>query len=75
MDKRLAAALGLLSVGFVVAGSIILGVLGGRWLDTKFGTEPLWLIVGLFVGLAVAFYSVYTMLRPFLDDKRDKGNS
>ena len=74
MDKRL-AALSLLGVGFVVAGSIILGVIGGRWLDTKFGSEPLWLIVGLLLGIVVAFYSVYTMLRPFFDNKRDKGNS
>ena len=74
MDKRL-AALGLIGIGFFVAGSIILGVAGGHWLDTKLNTEPLWLIVGLFLGLAVAFYGVYTMLRPFLDNKRDKGNS
>ena len=81
MDKRL-AALGLLGVGFFVACSIILGVVGGRWLDTKFDSEPLWLIVGLFLGIAVAFYGVYLMLRPFLggkdenkgNDKQDKGN-
>ncbi len=74
MDKRL-AALGLLGVGFFVAGSIILGVVGGRWLDTRFGSEPLWLIVGLLLGVVVAFYGVYTMLRPFLDNKQNKGNS
>lgn len=74
MDKRL-AALGLLGVGFFVAGSIILGVVGGRWLDTRFGSEPLWLIVGLLLGVAVAFCGVYGMLRPFLDNKQNKGNS
>lgn len=74
MDKRL-AALGLLGVGFFVAGSIILGVVGGRWLDTKFGSEPLWLIIGLLLGVLVAFYGVYSMLRPFIDDKQNKGNS
>ena len=82
MDKRL-AAVGLLGVGFFVACSIILGVIGGRWLDSKFDSEPLWLIVGLFLGLIVAFYGMYVMLRPFLGDKNDdnannkqsKGNS
>jgi len=74
MERRL-AALGLLGVGFFVAGSIILGVVGGRWLDTRFDSEPLWLIVGLVLGIVVAFYGVYAMLRPFLDGKRNKGNS
>jgi ATP synthase protein I len=74
MDKRL-AALGLLGVGFFVAGSIILGVVGGRWLDGKLNSEPVFLIVGLLLGIVVAFYGVYTMLRPFINDKQDKGNS
>lgn len=65
----------MLGVGFVVAGSIILGVVGGHWLDSKLNSEPLWLIVGLLLGIVVAFYSVYAMLRPFLNDKQDKGNS
>jgi len=74
MNKRL-AALGMLGVGFFVAASIILGVVGGRWLDSKFNSEPLWLIIGLLLGIVVAFYGVYAMLRPFLNDKQDKGNS
>ncbi len=74
MGRRL-AALGLLGVGFYVSGSIILGVVAGRWLDSKFSSEPLWLIVGLVLGVVTAFYGVYVMLRPFLDDGRNKGNS
>lgn len=74
MDRRLAAA-ALIGMGFFVAGSIVLGVLAGRWLGGKFGSEPLGLIVGLSLGIAVASYGVYVMLRPFLGDKRnDKGN-
>ena len=74
MDKRL-AALGMVGVGFFVAGSIILGVVGGRWLDGRLNSEPLFLIIGLLLGIVVAFYGVYTMLRPFINDKQDKGNS
>jgi F0F1-type ATP synthase assembly protein I len=74
MDKRL-AALGVLGVGFFVAGSIILGVVGGHWLDGKLNSAPLFLIIGLLLGIVVAFYGVYTMLRPFISDKQDKGNS
>jgi F0F1-type ATP synthase assembly protein I len=74
MDKRL-VALGTLGVGFFVSGSIILGVVGGRWVDGRLNSEPLFLIIGLILGIVVAFYGVYTMLRPFINDKQDKGNS
>ena len=74
MDKRL-AALGMLGVGFFVAASIILGVVGGNWLDGKLDSAPLFLIIGLVLGIVVAFYGVYAMLRPFLSDRQDKGNS
>jgi len=74
MDKRL-AAVGLVGVGFYVAGSIVLGVAGGRWLDVRLHTEPLFLVIGLLLGLAVAFFGVYRMLRPLMNDKGNKGNS
>jgi len=49
-----------------VALSILLGVLGGVWLDGKLGTRPVLVIVGLFLGVSVAFYGVYRMLRSFM---------
>ena len=74
MDRRL-AALALTGVGFFVAGSIVLGVVAGRWVDSRLNSEPLFLIVGLLLGVAVASYGLYTMLRPFLGDRRDKGKN
>jgi ATP synthase protein I len=69
------AALSLFGVGFYVAGAIILGVIGGRWLDNKYGTGSLWVIIGLIVGLFVAVYGSYLMLKPFLQNYwKDKGN-
>jgi len=72
--SRWAAALRLVGVGFFVGGSILLGVLAGLWLDNKFNSEPTWVIVGLFLGLAIAFYGVYRMLLPFMSNKGDKEN-
>jgi ATP synthase protein I len=72
--KSWVAALGLSGIGFFIAGSIILGVLGGLWLDNKLNSEPVFLIVGLILGIAVAFYGVYNMLRPFLSNKREGRN-
>ena len=68
-------ALRFIGVGWFIGISILLGVLGGLWLDDKFGTEPILVIVGLFLGLVVAFYGVYRMLLPLIRNKRDKENS
>ena len=72
MGKRV-AALRLVGVGFFIGGSIVLGVVVGLWLDSKLNTEPILVIVGLILGIVVAFYGVYRMLLPFLGIKRDRG--
>jgi len=72
---KLLAALRLTGVGFFIGGSIALGVLAGLWADSKFNTEPILVIVGLLLGVAVAFYGVYRMLLPLLQDKQDKEDS
>ncbi len=71
---RWLAALRLMGVGFFVGGSILLGVVAGLWLDNKLNSAPIWVIVGLFLGLVIAFYGVYRMLLPFMDNKQDKEN-
>ncbi len=66
---RWEAALRLTGVGFFIGGSIVLGVLGGLWLDSKLSTEPVLVIVGLFLGIVVAFYGVYRMFLPLMRSK------
>jgi ATP synthase protein I len=68
-------ALSLSGLGFYIAGAIILGIVGGRWVDSKLNTNPLWLIIGLILGIVVAVTGTYNMLKPFLENnKKDKGN-
>ncbi|WP_246944450.1 AtpZ/AtpI family protein [Bacillus pinisoli] len=43
-----------------LVGSILIGIFGGRWIDQMIGTFPLFLIIGLLVGLAAG---VFAMLR------------
>ena len=43
-----------LGVGFYIAFCIIIGVLGGLWLDRRFHTEPIFLLIGLVLGLVVS---------------------
>ena len=73
--SRWGAALRLIGVGFFIGGSILLGVMAGLWLDSRLNTEPILVIVGLILGITVAFYGVYRMLLPFIGNKRDRGNS
>ena len=72
--NRWAAALRFMGVGFFIGGSIVLGIFFGLWLDTKFGTHLFW-IVGLILGIIVAFWGVYQMLLPLMGNKQDKENS
>lgn len=72
--SRMLPALRLIGVGFFIAGSILLGVVAGLWLDDRFNTSPVLVIIGLLAGITVAFYGVYRMLQPLFGDKRNKGN-
>jgi F0F1-type ATP synthase assembly protein I len=52
----------LLGIGWYFAICIVLGVLGGRWLDERFGTAPWFALIGTFLGLAAALYGGYRTL-------------
>jgi len=73
--SRWVAALRLTGVGFFIGACILLGTFGGLWLDGKLTTSPLFMMVGLFAGLAVAAYGVYQMIRPLMNNKQDKENN
>ncbi len=69
------AALRLIGVGFFIGVSIVLGVATGLWLDNRFDTSPILVIVGLLLGITVAFYGVYQMLLPLIGYQRNKGKN
>ena len=69
------AALRLVGVGFFIGGSIVLGVFAGLWLDSKLNTSPILVIVGLVLGIVIAFYGVYQMLLPLIGNKQGKESS
>ena len=69
---RWVAAARLLGVGFFIGGCIVLGVLGGLWIDDRLDTKPVFIIIGLVLGISVAFYGVYQMLLPLIKNRRDK---
>lgn len=50
-----AAALAL-QFGSIVGAMIVVGMLGGRWLDENLDTYPIFLLLGLVLGLVGSLY-------------------
>jgi hypothetical protein len=49
-------------LGLQLAGSVVVFMLAGRWLDGKLGTGQWLTLVGAMVGGAAGFYSLYRHL-------------
>ncbi len=63
-----ALALRLVGIGWYIALSIVIGIGGGVWLDKKLNTIPIFMLVGVVVGSVVAFYGVYKLVKPLMDE-------
>ncbi len=71
MLNRLPPTARLFGIGWYFAVCIIAGVVGGALLDRVAGTEPLLTLVGLALGLVLAFYGGYQMLMEVLRPDKD----
>jgi F0F1-type ATP synthase assembly protein I len=56
--KMLKQSLSLVAVGIEMGISVVIGILGGQWLDVRFGTEPVFFWVGVAVGFGAAAKAV-----------------
>ncbi len=72
--NRWTVAFRFIGVGWFFGISILLGVLGGLWLDNKFNAGPFFVIAGLIFGLVTAGYGAYRMLLPLFNNKPEKEN-
>ena len=69
MNKRTAAlVLQLIGVGWYIALCIVGGLFLGLWFDGKLGSLPVFTILGVVLGVILAFYGIYKMLLPILVD-------
>jgi ATP synthase protein I len=48
-----------------LVGSILIGIFLGLWLDKEMDTAPLFLIIGLFLGLGTGVYAMMRLVRHF----------
>lgn len=70
--KTIFDALGIATgLGFVIASPLVVGTLGGLWLDTQFGTKPMLVIAGMLVGLVGSFFTTRHVVLPFLEKKEE----
>ena len=60
----------LLGIGWYVALCLLGGTFGGLWLDNRTGLSPLFTLLGLGAGLAIAGIGMYRMLMAVLAQGR-----
>jgi len=61
-------------IGIAMMVPILAGVLGGRWLDQRFGTKPVFLFVLIILGVLVGARNVYYLAMKDVDpaSKRER---
>ena len=64
----------LLGIGWYVALCITGGALGGLWLDRWTNLSPLFTLLGLVLGIAVAIIGMYRMLLAVLSERTHSGD-
>ncbi|MEN3001394.1 MAG: AtpZ/AtpI family protein [Armatimonadota bacterium] len=60
------------SIGFALAGPILVGTLLGIWLDNRFNTSPWLTLILLLVGLAAGFTHMIRLLNRLQGEQRRK---
>lgn len=53
-------------IGVILTVTILVGVLGGYWVDGRLGTLPIFALTGFFVGLTAGGVAVYRLITRFL---------
>ncbi len=72
MMDRLPPTARLIGIGWYFAVCIVAGVIGGALLDGVADTKPLLTLLGLTLGLVLAFYGGYQMLMEVLRPVKKK---
>jgi len=61
--KQLRQAQRVASVGLEMAIAVVIGTLGGSWLDQRLGTRPWLALLGILFGVAAGFRGVLRVVR------------
>ena len=66
--RRLPRTFRLLGLGWYIAFCLLAGTLGGVWLDRQLHLSPLFLLIGLALGLVVGFFGAFRMVERALEE-------
>jgi len=53
-------------IGFILLVTTLAGALGGYWIDKQIGSLPIFVVLGLLVGLGIGAGAVYRLITRFL---------
>ena len=53
-------------IGLVLLVTTLIGTLAGYWLDKQIGTIPVFVLVGLLVGMSIGARAAYRLITRFL---------
>ena len=59
-------------IGIAMMVPILAGVVGGRWLDERFGTKPVFLFVLIVCGVIIGGRNVYRLAMKDVDPPRPR---
>lgn len=61
--------LAFLNLGWMIVANMGLFVGGGLWLDKHFGTAPILLLIGVFIGFFGSGYTIYRAVKKLERDE------
>jgi F0F1-type ATP synthase assembly protein I len=64
--------LAFLNLGWLIALNMLLGVGGGLWLDKRFKTAPVLLLIGVFLGFFASGYTIYRAVKKLESEESRK---
>ena len=59
------------SFGVTLIAAVLLGLYGGCWVDRRLGTFPSFMLIGIFLGVGIGFYNLWSELTTMM--KRGPG--
>ena len=51
------------NIGLSIALPIVIGVLVGSWIDTKYGSKPTATLIGIIIGFIISIFGFVQMIR------------
>jgi ATP synthase protein I len=70
---KMGPAFRLIGASFYIGLCIFLGVFGGVKLDERLNTQPIFILIGLILGMVLAFWGFYQMIIPLIKSNTKQG--